>query len=66
MTDKRGLKDALTKAIKNSLTEDGNNVASAVNVGGTGRHTSVKSSKRVVQRDGVTTVSEEREERSGE
>lgn len=64
MSHKKSLKNDLSNLIKSAVTEDGANVASAVNVGGSGKSTSVKSSKRIVQRDGVSTVTEEREERS--
>lgn len=66
MSSRKKIAERLAEAIKAAARDDGNNVASAVNVGGSGRRISVKSSKRVVQRDGVTTVIEEREERSGQ
>jgi hypothetical protein len=52
------LKERISAAVKEA------NVASAVNVGETGSHTTVKSTRRVIQKDGVTTVTEETEEGS--
>jgi hypothetical protein len=62
MSGKR-LADALRQKIA-AAAKDGN-VAAAVNTGKSGSHTSVKSTKRVIQKDGVTSVTEEREERRG-
>jgi hypothetical protein len=61
------LGDVLKQKIKEAVDEGGANVASAVNVGGTGRRTSVSSHQRIVQRDGVrTTITERREERDSD
>ena len=58
-------KEELKKKIKQTIDEGGANVASAVNVGSKGQHTSVSSRQRIVQRDGITTTTtERREERS--
>lgn len=64
MTDKRSeLRDVLKKLITESAGES-SNVAKAINVGGSNRHSAVSSRQRVVQKDGVTTkVTETREER---
>ncbi|MFN2389948.1 MAG: hypothetical protein ABR575_10150 [Actinomycetota bacterium] len=57
------LRDELKKRIKEAVDEG--NVASAINVGGKGSHTSVSSRQQVTHRDGVTTKkTERREERS--
>jgi hypothetical protein len=65
-TQKR-LREELKKKIKQSIDEGGANIASAVNVGSNGQHTSVSSHQRIVQRDGVTTTTtERREERSAD
>lgn len=61
------LKDQIVGLVKEAARDENNtNVASAVNTGGSGNRTHVKSSKRVVQKDGVTTTTERREERIAE
>jgi hypothetical protein len=47
----------------NDAAKDDSNIASSVNVGGSGSHTSVSSRQEVVTKDGVTTKREIREER---
>ena len=60
----RKLRDGLKANLEDAIT-DSTNAASAVNVGGKGKRTSVSSRQRVVHRDGVTTTTTEiREERT--
>lgn len=61
MTGRKASKDSLADLLKDAARQAaaGANVASAVNVGGSGKRTHVTSKKRVVQRDGVTTQTEE-------
>ena|GEM_PF-6343159 len=67
MSDKhRELRDEIKKKIKDAAS-DTSNIASAINVGGKGRRTSVSSRQKVVHRDGVTTTTTEKhEERSAD
>lgn len=58
----KALRDELKKLVTNAADES-TNIASAINVGGNNRHSSVRSKQRVVQRDGVTTKVTEKEER---
>ena len=64
MTDKRrSLREELKNVIRDA-SDESSNIASAINVGGKNRSSSVSSKQRVIQRDGVTTkVTETREER---
>ena len=67
MSDQKRFRDGLKKKIKESIDEGGANIASAINVGGKDRHTSVSSRQRIVQRDGVTTTTTEKwEEKSAD
>ena len=59
--------EELKKKISDAIDEGGANVASSVNVGSKGQRTSVSSHQRIVQKDGVRTVTtERREERSAD
>lgn len=60
----RKLRDQLEKQIGEAVA-DGTNIASAVNIGGKGKSTSVRSRQRVVHRDGETTTTTERYEERG-
>jgi hypothetical protein len=63
MVDK-AWKEDLKRSIKEKVADavDATNSAVATNVGKKGAHTSVTSRQRVVQRNGETTVTEERTE----
>jgi hypothetical protein len=59
--------EELAKKIRDAIDNDGANIASSVNVGSKGQRTSVSSHQRIVQKDGVRTVTtERREERSAD
>jgi hypothetical protein len=59
--------EELAKKIRQAIDKDGANIASSVNVGSKGQRTSVSSHQRIVQKDGVRTVTtERREERSAD
>ncbi|MEA2516767.1 MAG: hypothetical protein QOG16_605 [Actinomycetota bacterium] len=61
------LGEELAKKIRDAIDNDGANIASSVNVGSKGQRTSVSSHQRIVQKDGVRTVTtERREERSAD
>jgi hypothetical protein len=62
MTEKRKkLRDELKARIEDAVATS-SNVASSINIGQKGSHTSVSSRQRVVHRDGVTTTVTERRE----
>ncbi|HEV3471626.1 MAG TPA: hypothetical protein VG408_00260 [Actinomycetota bacterium] len=56
----RSVRDELKRGLKNVV--DATNIASAINVGRRGEHTSVSSRQKVTHRDGVTTTITETDE----